>query len=188
MESQTLAIDGWRAGLRFSACHILPEHSKCSRLHGHTYAVHVRVTGVPGPDGLVLDFTRIKDIVRGLTEELDHRMLIPENDPKLDMLDTDRSVKFRYGDKGYALPAEDTAMLPIEAVSGERLSSWLLDRFMEELGDAPNLTSVELGLDDGPGQGAWSRRELAPAKGRAAKDSGVEGTVAKGGGAEGGGE
>jgi 6-pyruvoyltetrahydropterin/6-carboxytetrahydropterin synthase len=157
MESQTLAIDGWRAGLRFSACHILPEHPKCSRMHGHTYAVHLRITGTPGDDGLVLDFTRIKAMVRELTEELDHRLLIPEADPRIDLLVKEGYVRFRYGGKGYSIPEEDVMLLPVDALSGERLSAYLLERFVGKLGDAPNITAIELGLDEGPGQGAWSR-------------------------------
>ena len=155
-----MEIDGWRSGIRFSACHILPEHSKCSRMHGHTYGVHLRVTGTPGKDGLVTDFTVLKGILRELVEELDHRMLIPEKDPGIDLLVTDPSVKFRYGDKGYSLPSEDCAVLPLEGISGERLAVYLLDRFVAKLGSPPNVSRVELGLDEGPGQGAWAARDL----------------------------
>jgi 6-pyruvoyltetrahydropterin/6-carboxytetrahydropterin synthase len=156
MEQQRLEIDGWRAGLRFSACHILPEHPKCSRMHGHSYAVHVRLFGAPGEDGLILDFTRIKDIVRKIAEELDHRLLVPTKDPLIDLLVSDDSVKFRYGAKGYTIPIGDAVLLPLGAVSGEQLSRWLLKRLVDSLSPPGTIDRIELGVDEGPGQGAWS--------------------------------
>ncbi|MGB9372190.1 MAG: 6-carboxytetrahydropterin synthase, partial [Halobacteriota archaeon] len=37
--SMWIELDGWQAKLRFSACHFIPDHPKCGRLHGHTYAM-----------------------------------------------------------------------------------------------------------------------------------------------------
>ena len=50
-----LRIDGWRKGIRFSSAHITPEHKKCGRLHGHTYAVHLRMRGEQDDFGIVLE-------------------------------------------------------------------------------------------------------------------------------------
>jgi 6-pyruvoyltetrahydropterin/6-carboxytetrahydropterin synthase len=158
MALQRLEIDGWKSGLRFSACHILPEHSKCSRMHGHTYAIHLRIEGTAGDDGLILDFSRLKGVVRGLAEELDHRLLIPEKDPLMELLVKGDSVKFRYAGRGYTLPRSDVVLLPLRSVAAESLSSYLLGRFLDELGKVPGLHRVELGLDEGPGQGAWTSR------------------------------
>jgi len=65
----------------FSAAHRLPEHEgKCSRLHGHTYALEVTVMGTPqesGPaHGMVMDFADLRERVnRIVVEPLDHRLL-----------------------------------------------------------------------------------------------------------------
>ena len=40
-----IIIDGWDAGIKFSACHFIPGHDKCSRLHGHIYAIHAKIFG-----------------------------------------------------------------------------------------------------------------------------------------------
>ncbi|RLF42165.1 MAG: 6-pyruvoyl tetrahydropterin synthase family protein, partial [Thermoplasmata archaeon] len=40
-----IEIDGWRANIRFSSAHIIPEYDKCGRLHGHTYAIHAKIYG-----------------------------------------------------------------------------------------------------------------------------------------------
>ena len=55
-----LEIDGGHSGIRFSACHFIPRHEKCSRLHGHSYILRLRVTGDIGADGMVMDFVVLK--------------------------------------------------------------------------------------------------------------------------------
>jgi 6-pyruvoyltetrahydropterin/6-carboxytetrahydropterin synthase len=63
----------------FEAAHRLthlPERHKCSRLHGHSYQVQVRVTGpVEEETGWVMDFADIKDAFAPLHDQLDHRYL-----------------------------------------------------------------------------------------------------------------
>lgn len=63
----------------FEAAHRLihvPQGHKCSRLHGHSYRVEVRVAGSVGEDtGWVMDFAEIKDAFAPLHDQLDHRYL-----------------------------------------------------------------------------------------------------------------
>ena len=63
----------------FEAAHRLthlPEGHKCSRLHGHSYQVQVRVTGpVEEETGWVMDFADIKHAFAPLHDQLDHRYL-----------------------------------------------------------------------------------------------------------------
>ncbi|RLF38168.1 MAG: 6-pyruvoyl tetrahydropterin synthase family protein, partial [Thermoplasmata archaeon] len=51
-----IRIDGWKAGIKFSAAHIIPEYEKCGRLHGHSYAIHAKVYGNPNEKGIIMDF------------------------------------------------------------------------------------------------------------------------------------
>ena len=64
---------------KFSAAHFLPhvpDGHPCKRMHGHNYTVEVRLEGpISETDGWVLDFQRIKDVVKPLVDELDHRTL-----------------------------------------------------------------------------------------------------------------
>ena len=60
----------------FEAAHVLPNHpGKCSRLHGHSYALHVTVNRPVDPaSGLAIDFSELKAIVRReVVDLLDHR-------------------------------------------------------------------------------------------------------------------
>lgn len=54
----------------------LPPEHKCSRLHGHSFKVELRVSGeVDSQYGWVMDFGEIKRIFRPVYEQLDHRYL-----------------------------------------------------------------------------------------------------------------
>jgi 6-pyruvoyltetrahydropterin/6-carboxytetrahydropterin synthase len=62
----------------FESAHWLPmvaDDHKCRRMHGHSYKVAVTVTGEVRPDGMVLDYHDINDVVRPLISKLDHRTL-----------------------------------------------------------------------------------------------------------------
>jgi 6-pyruvoyltetrahydropterin/6-carboxytetrahydropterin synthase len=54
----------------------LPPEHKCSRLHGHSFQVELRVSGeVDNVYGWVQDFGEIKRIFKPVYEQLDHRYL-----------------------------------------------------------------------------------------------------------------
>lgn len=61
----------------FDAAHYLPEYNgKCERLHGHTYKLVVKVEGTPDKEGMVIDFIRLKNIVKEeVLNKLDHACL-----------------------------------------------------------------------------------------------------------------
>ncbi|MCI0692080.1 6-carboxytetrahydropterin synthase [candidate division KSB1 bacterium] len=54
--------------------HFLPGHRKCGVLHGHTYKVEVIIEG-ENKTGMILDFDKMKLIIREVLTEYDHRSL-----------------------------------------------------------------------------------------------------------------
>ena len=64
---------------RLEAAHRLPNvpaGHKCARLHGHSFAVELQVSGELGADtGWVMDFSDIKAAFQPLYERLDHHYL-----------------------------------------------------------------------------------------------------------------
>ncbi len=58
----------------FDSAHYIPNHPKCGRVHGHTYRVEIEVEGVVR-DGMVVDFEELKEKVKSVISELDHRLL-----------------------------------------------------------------------------------------------------------------
>ena len=49
----------------------------CERIHGHNYRTAVEVEGDLDLNHYVIDFIALKDMTRAITDELDHRMLLP---------------------------------------------------------------------------------------------------------------
>lgn len=58
----------------FDAAHYLPKYNgKCENLHGHTYKLVVKVEGMPDAEGMIIDFTKLKSLVKELVLiKLDH--------------------------------------------------------------------------------------------------------------------
>ncbi len=150
-----LEIDGWNARIGFSAAHILPEHDKCGRLHGHNYAIHARLEGGEGEQGFVFDFIPLKAILRGIAEELDHRLILP-----VSMKKEGDEVEVKLAEKRYVFPREDVLFLEIERSTAEELARYILQRLLEELAPPKNLRLIEIGVDESRGQGAWVKKEL----------------------------
>ncbi len=61
----------------FSSGHYLRDyHGKCENPHGHNYRVLVTLAGKElEPNGLLLDFKILKDVLKPVIEYLDHHMI-----------------------------------------------------------------------------------------------------------------
>ncbi|MDP3104528.1 MAG: 6-pyruvoyl tetrahydropterin synthase family protein [Candidatus Methanoperedens sp.] len=149
-----IEIDGWMAKLRFSACHFIPNHPKCGCLHGHTYAISVRIEGEQVGD-FIIDFERVKGIVNELCDRLDHRVLIAENDPRLRIeKKKEVSVEIIESNKRYVLPSEDVVFLPTTSVSAEDLCKYFNSGIAKALQGVDNIKKIHVRVDEGIGQGA----------------------------------
>jgi len=63
--------------VRFSAAHQIREYGgNCEELHGHNWTVEVAVqSDALDKLGMVVDFRRLKHVLKGVLGKLDHRML-----------------------------------------------------------------------------------------------------------------
>ncbi|MDG6224376.1 MAG: 6-carboxytetrahydropterin synthase [Candidatus Thermoplasmatota archaeon] len=156
-----IEIDGWKSQVTFSACHMLLRHDKCSRLHGHTYAIHLRIKGLPGEDMLVLDFHLIKNAIRGIAKELDHMTLVPGDNLSVTIeRGHGQNISIDMLGKVYSIPSDDVLVLPVKATTVEELSRYILELFLERIPLPEVIHEVSLGVDEGHGQGAWASIRL----------------------------
>jgi 6-pyruvoyltetrahydropterin/6-carboxytetrahydropterin synthase len=153
-----IEIDGWKSHITFSACHMLLRHDKCSRLHGHTYAIHLRLKGLPDRDMLLIDFHLLKKALRDLADEMDHRALIPGANEDVRITDDPMgmNIEIDMSGKVYSIPREDTRILPLRATTVEELSKHFLEILLSRLDLPPVIDEISLGVDEGQGQGAWA--------------------------------
>lgn len=155
-----ITIDGWKSNIRFSSAHIIPEYEKCGRLHGHTYAVHIKIFGKPDKKGIIMDFSFLKEILREVVGELDHKVLIPEKSEIVKIERQKDNVKILSLGKTYVFPICDCMFLPIESTSAENLSKYIIERLTRETSFPNNIESIEIGVDEGYGQGVRILKKL----------------------------
>src|SRR4030042_2996828 len=153
-----LQINGWTSKITFSATHIIPGHSKCGRLHGHDYAINASIVGEIGPDGVIMDFISVKEFLRDVADELDHRVLIPIKDKRVQV--GEDYVEYKLGERELRLPKSGCILLEIEVASAETLANFVLQRMLDKVKFPKNVTRIEIGVDEGRGQGAWTGADL----------------------------
>ena len=155
-----LTIDGWQNNIIFSACHMIPKYEKCGRLHGHSYAIHARIYGEQEENGIVMDFSLIKIALRKIADDLDHRVLLPLKSKNIKLKIKENNIEATHIEKYYEFPKEDVALLEINNASAENLAIYILEKMLKMLELPKNINMIEIGIDEGRGQGAWVKKEL----------------------------
>ncbi|MEM0448615.1 MAG: 6-pyruvoyl tetrahydropterin synthase family protein [Methanomassiliicoccales archaeon] len=154
-----LEINGRDAGIKFSACHFIPGHDKCGRLHGHAYVISLVVHGERSQRGMIMDFLTLKKSLREIAEKLDHHVLIPGNSPHL-KIEFGEGVTVQAEGKRYVFPIDDVVILDSEESSAEELARIILSMLLEKIDFPNNVRSLELGVEEELGQSAWEIMQL----------------------------
>jgi 6-pyruvoyltetrahydropterin/6-carboxytetrahydropterin synthase len=174
--------------LIFASAHFITfAGHRCESLHGHNYRAGVMLEGTLEPESwYVFDFVRLKKIMRALCDEIDHKVLLPLENPHLRIAEREGSITVAYDEKPrYLFPTADCALLPVPNTTVEMLARHLADRLhakLRETGDgASRLTSIELEVEESVGQSAVYRMQLgAETPGRVRSDLGHELTATRG--------
>ena len=148
--------------LVFASAHFITfAGHRCETLHGHNYRARAVVEGGLEPGTwFVLDFAALKKLMKRLTDELDHRVLLPRDNPKLTITADSETVRVAFdGRPRYVFPARDCVILPIPNTTVEMLSQYLAGRVRKELA-AVNLTAIEIEVEENFGQSASYRETL----------------------------
>ena len=126
-------------------------------LHGHNYRVQIKGNALELNDDMVFDFLDIKPIVREICDSLDHKLLIPKNNPDLRIETREKNYIFTTKDESvFSIPQTDVLILPIENTSAERIAGYLAfqirDKVMEKF--QFEFKELEIEVEETPGQSA----------------------------------
>jgi 6-pyruvoyltetrahydropterin/6-carboxytetrahydropterin synthase len=143
--------------LIFCAGHFISyEGDKCERLHGHNYRTAVEIEGPLDVNSYVFDFIALKHLTKTLTDELDHRMLLPLRNHQIKVQEVGSAIQVRYREREWRFPRDDCVLLPIENTTAELLARHLGERLREALQTRyhfrPEVLRVE--VEESPGQSA----------------------------------
>ena len=148
--------------LVFASAHFITYAGhRCEGLHGHNYRTRVTVEGeIEDESWWVFDFVTLKRIMRRLCDEIDHKVLLPLENPRLQVAEEGESVTVAYeGKPRYLFPRRDCALLPVPNTTVEMLAELLMTRLRAELETtgARGLTAIEMEVEENFGQSAVYR-------------------------------
>ena len=151
--------------LVFASAHFITfEGHRCEGLHGHNYRARVTVEGALDEEvWFVFDFVAIKHIMKRLCDEIDHKVLLATQNPKLQVAEQGDSVTVAYeGKPRYVFPRLDCALLPVPNTTVEMLAELLTGRFRAEIEKvgARGVTAIEMEVEENFGQSAVYRLSL----------------------------
>ena len=151
--------------LVFASAHFITfAGHRCEGLHGHNYRASVTVEGALDEESwFVFDFTVLKKIMRRLCDEIDHKVLLPLENPKIQLSEDGDALRVAYeGKPRYVFPKVDCALLPVPNTTVEMLAELLTKRLRSELDamGARGLTAIEVEVEENFGQSAIYRVAL----------------------------
>lgn len=139
---------------KFSSTHFtIFNKGEAECLHGHNYMVSVDLEfkSLAEDTGLSAEFGHLKSKIDGICEQLDERVLLPDDSPFLEIEETDTNFEATFHEKFYSFPKEDCVLLPIVNVSSECLAKWIHGRLEKEF-KAIGLQSLSVTIEETNGQ------------------------------------
>lgn len=149
--------------LVFAAAHFITfGDATCEPLHGHNYRAGASLCGELDRHGLVFDFVTLKREMQSILELLDHRMLLPTDNPNLAVDRRGEEVEVRTGSRRYLFPEQDVVVLPIMNTTAEMIATWVLDRLVERIAarGGGGISRVEVEIEESFGQSGSCSRAL----------------------------
>jgi 6-pyruvoyltetrahydropterin/6-carboxytetrahydropterin synthase len=110
----------------------------------------------------VFDFVILKKIMRQLCDEIDHKVLLPLENPKIQLTDVGDSLNVAYeGRPRYVFPKSDCALLPVPNTTVKPSANCSPSGCAPSSRDgARGLTMIEMEVEENFGQTAVYRVRL----------------------------
>jgi 6-pyruvoyltetrahydropterin/6-carboxytetrahydropterin synthase len=157
MTDERFGVRVYKQYFNFASAHFLifADGSR-EELHGHNYQVRFAAEGALDPGDLVLDFTRLKPLVKRVCDELDHRVILPTQNERLAVVHDGENVLAEYAARErFAFPARDVVLLDVHNTSTERLAEYIARRVLASVNaEIPHaqLRRIEVEVEESAGQ------------------------------------
>jgi 6-pyruvoyltetrahydropterin/6-carboxytetrahydropterin synthase len=149
----------------FSAAHFITYAGDvCERLHGHNYRVSVEVFGPLDENQYVIDFIALRDELKKITDQLDHRMLLPTKHPLIHVTTRGAEIEAVFAPDGrrWLFPAGDCVLLPVANTTAELLAQYIGQMLLDALAARPGAGPQRLRVEVDENHGQWGVCELTP--------------------------
>jgi len=171
MTTNPMTTDSYQVRLRkavhvFCAGHFITLTDElCEPVHGHNWLVGVDVEGRPDAHGMVVDFIALRDALTAIVARLDHKMLLPTDNPLL-RVTTDTGptgileTTARFRERRWVFPADECVLLPAANTTAEWIARWIGGELLTMLASQgqPLVGRIRVEVDECLGQSAvWER-------------------------------
>ena len=156
---ETWSVRVTKDTLVFSAAHFITfNRNICERIHGHNWRVEAEIEGPLDENHYVFDFIALRDGLQSLVLELDHRVLLPERHPaiQIDLSDDNLEVTARFENRRWVFPREDCVILPVANTTAELIARWIGNSLIArlKLNHQHGLTRLRISVEENFGQWA----------------------------------
>jgi 6-pyruvoyltetrahydropterin/6-carboxytetrahydropterin synthase len=152
------SIKVYKQYFNFACSHFLIfEDGSREPLHGHNYRVKVKGDSPKLTGDMVFDFLDIKPIVREVCDSLDHKLLLPGENPRLELTEKGSNLELRTPDGSYfSFPKQDVLILPLQNTSAERLAIFIGHEIKSIVKKrfGFQFSQLEIEVEETPGQSA----------------------------------
>ena len=167
MSSSRFTVRVTKDYLVFCSGHFITyDGDHCERIHGHNYRVAVEVEDDLDQNHYVVDFIALKDLTRAITDELDHRMLLPSRSKQIQLHEDGPNVRVTYRDRFWSFPREECVLLPVANTTAELLADYIAGRLREAMTDRgwklPRILRVDVEESFGQSAAVEWRRDDEP--------------------------
>jgi 6-pyruvoyltetrahydropterin/6-carboxytetrahydropterin synthase len=150
-----------REQYKFSCAHmtVFADGSK-ERLHGHNYTVAIAldVDSIELAD--MVPFSAIKHALGELCASWKEHVLLAANNPYFVVKSEVPELEFTLCGERYVMPRGDALLLPLDNIAVETLAAHVAELLAAKIA-APSAMSLEVTIEESPGQGASATIELA---------------------------
>lgn len=111
----------------FDSAHFLKGHEgKCSNIHGHRWTIQAKIASetliIDGPsDGMILDFSDFKSVLRKLADDMDHKLIIEKGTLKETTLNALLDEEFKIIEVDFRPTAENFAKYVFDVLKSHGL-------------------------------------------------------------------
>jgi 6-pyruvoyltetrahydropterin/6-carboxytetrahydropterin synthase len=140
--------------LVFSAAHFITlEGGACERLHGHTYRVAADVYGPLNDYRYVVDFLVVREALKEIVAELDHRVLLPTQHPAIRVSPQSGEVEVTFADRRWVFPQNDCLLLPIANTTTEMLAQYVGEHLVAAIRLSSGISPARVRIEISEGSG-----------------------------------
>ena len=128
-----------KENFKFSSAHFtIFNKTDSEALHGHNYRVgiHLKSSRAQLENEMICDFNFIKKCIKSVCDELDEKVLIPQQSPHLKI---SNHVSFKdhihvvFHQKNYVFPISDIYLMSCENITSEALAYFIAQKIAPEM-------------------------------------------------------